>query len=199
MLFLLFPTHPPWRKADFCRFFSFSHGGKLIFTIFSISSTDDGRFSAFFAFRRPTTSVFRRFSRFVDRRRVFFSVFSVSSTDDECFSAISVFRRPTTSVFQRFSRFVDRRRVFFGVFCISSTDDGRFFCVFWFSLELNSRFLNRIRVVNPCFRNTHFMEKASDINVYRGLSHTVSITKAICLFLMLGFNLSLGQDEQRVL
>ena len=155
MLFLLFSTYPPWRKADFCRFFSFSHGGKLIFTIFSISSTDDGRFSAFFAFRRPTTSVFRRFSRFVDRRRAFFGVFRVSSTDDGCF-----------------------------------------FCVFWLSLELNSRFLNRIRVVNPCFRNTHFMEKASDIKVYRGLSPYGFYHKSYMLIPYAGLQyLSLGQDE----
>ena len=173
MLFLLFSTHPPWRKADFCRFFSFSHGGKLIFTIFSISSTDDGRF---------------------------FGVFRVSSTDDECFSAFFAFRRPTTSVFQRFRRFVDRRRVFFSVFRVSSTDDGRFFCVFWFSLELNSRFLNRIRVVNPCFSTTHSMEKASDIKVYRGLSPYGFYHKSYMLIPYAGLQyLSLGQDEQRVL
>ena len=158
--FLSFFQFQPRRKRCFYCFLLIRRGGKLIFTIFSISSTDDGRFSAISAFRRPTTSVFRRFlrfvdrrraffqrfSRFVDRRRAFFGVFRVSSTDDECFSAISAFRRPTTSVFRRFSRFVDRRRAFFSDFSVSSTNDGCFFCDFGLSLELNSRFLNRIRV-----------------------------------------------------
>ena len=118
----------------------------MFFGDFCVSSTDDGRFSAFSRFHPRMTGIFQRFSCFVDRRRAFFSVFRVSSADDERFSAFFAFRRPTTSVFRRFQRFVARRRAFFSDFCVSSTDDGCFFCVFWFSLELNSRFLNRIHV-----------------------------------------------------
>ncbi|WP_315562041.1 hypothetical protein, partial [Segatella oris] len=91
------------------------------FSVFRISSTDNERFSAIFAFCRPTTDIFQRFSHFVDRQRAFFSVFRVSSADNEHFSAFFAFRRLTTSIFQRFLHFVDRRRVFS--------------CDFWFSKE----------------------------------------------------------------
>ena len=54
--------------------------------------------------------------------------------------------------------------------------------------------------VNPCFRNTHFMEKASDINVYRGLFPYGFYHKSYMLIPYAGLQyLSLGQDEQRVL
>lgn len=54
--------------------------------------------------------------------------------------------------------------------------------------------------VNPCFRNTHFMEKASDIKVYRGLSPYGFYHKSYMLIPYAGLQyLSLGQDEQRVL
>ena len=50
--------------------------------------------------------------------------------------------------------------------------------------------------VNPCFRNTHFMEKASDIKVYRGLFLYGFYYKSYMLILYAGLqSLSLGQDE----
>ena len=52
--------------------------------------------------------------------------------------------------------------------------------------------------VNPCFRNTHFMEKASDIKVYRGLFQYGFYHKSYMLIPYAGLQyLSLGQDEQR--
>ena len=47
---------------------------RAYFRNFCISSTDDERFPAIFAFRRPTTVGFRRFSHFVGRRQAFFAV-----------------------------------------------------------------------------------------------------------------------------
>ncbi|MGP1452207.1 MAG: hypothetical protein ACTTJ9_02055, partial [Segatella oris] len=72
MQFLLFFTHPPWRKCNFCCFLPVRRGGKPIFSVFCVSSTDDGHLSA---------------------------SFRISSADDEHLSAIFAFRRPTTGAF----------------------------------------------------------------------------------------------------
>ena len=92
-LLLPFFVHPPRRKCIFCCFIAFSRGGNAVFLIFNFSAAaemifllfftrqpwrkavfrhfltfihmDDGRFSMFFAFRRPTMSVFSQFLHFV--------------------------------------------------------------------------------------------------------------------------------------
>ena len=56
------------RKTVFRRFLHFVGRRRALSRVFCVSSTDDEHFSAFFAFRRPTTSVFSRFLRFVSRR-----------------------------------------------------------------------------------------------------------------------------------
>ena len=54
--------------------------------------------------------------------------------------------------------------------------------------------------VNPCFRNTHSMEKASDIKVYQGLFLYGFYHKSYMPIPYAGLQyLSLGLDEQRVL
>ena len=54
--------------------------------------------------------------------------------------------------------------------------------------------------VNPCFRNTHSTEKASDIKVYQGLFLYGFYHKSYMPIPYAGLQyLSLGQDEQRVL
>ena len=138
MLFLLFSIHPPRRKADFQRFLHFVDRRRAFFSIFCISSTDDGHFSAFSAFRRPTTSTFSRFLHFVSRRRAFFRDFCVSSADDEHFSAFFAFRQPTTSVFcifwlrgwkhifRRFPLIRGLGKPFFPVFYSSEVSESHF-------------------------------------------------------------------------
>ena len=77
----------PRMTSVFSRFLHFVGRRRALFSVFCISSADDGCFFAFSAFRRPTTGVFSRFLHFVGRRWAFFSDFCVSSADDELFSA----------------------------------------------------------------------------------------------------------------
>ncbi|WP_380978082.1 hypothetical protein, partial [Segatella oris] len=66
----LFHFHP-WMTNDFRQIQRFVDRQRAFFCDFCISSADDERFSSFFAFRRPTTSVFLHFLHFVGRRRAF--------------------------------------------------------------------------------------------------------------------------------
>ena len=126
MQFLLFSTHPPRRKCNFCSFLLVRRGGQSMYSVVSLSSTDDGHFLPLFRVHPWMTNDFRQIQRFVDRQRAFFCDFCISSTDEGRFSSCFAFRRPTTSIFQRFLRFVGRRQTFSSDFRISSTDDERF-------------------------------------------------------------------------
>ena len=142
MLFLLFYSFQPRRKRSFSHFLLFSRGGNDIFVvfyssamaetqffgIFSLSSMDDGRFSMFFALRRPTMSIFCNFC--------------ISSADDGHFLSFFAFRRLTTGVFSQFLYFVGRRQAFFIVFRVSSADDERFFAISVFRRLTTGGFLS---------------------------------------------------------
>ena len=92
-------THPPWRKADFQRFlsvvplrnavfrifYSSYPCERLFFGVFRISSTDDGRFSAFFGSPRGWKHIFRRFLHFWGLGKPFFPVFHSSEVSDDHF------------------------------------------------------------------------------------------------------------------
>ena len=97
-----------------------------VFRVFSISSTDDGLFSVFFTFRRPTTSCFLHFPCFVGRQRAFFCNFCVSLMSDERFSAFSACRLQAKRCFWQFSKKNHKRQPVFGVFRSSLASETLF-------------------------------------------------------------------------
>ncbi|MFC2582237.1 MAG: hypothetical protein ACFNYJ_09140, partial [Segatella oris] len=67
---------------NFYCFLLIRRGGTSIFSVFPLSSTDDGHFLPLFRFHPWMTNDFRQIQRFVDRQRAFFCDFCISSADD---------------------------------------------------------------------------------------------------------------------
>ena len=101
------------RKTVFRRFLHFVGRRRALSHVFCVSSTDDKHFSAFSAFRRPTTSTFSRFSRFVSRRWAFSAFFGSP--------------RGWKHIFSNFPLIRALGKPFFPIFCSSEVSDDHFF------------------------------------------------------------------------
>ena len=152
--FSAFFVRRPRPKRRICLFLIFRRGGKPIFAVFLISSTDDEWFSAFSWFHPRMMSVFCCFQCFAYERNAVFSVFCSSLASETLFFAFSAFRLWAKCCFQCFSLVAYKRNAVFGNFCISLTSDewfsaflafqgvGNAACgIFWFSQCWESRFL----------------------------------------------------------
>ena len=158
MIFLLFFTRPPWRKAVFRRFLTFIHGRWTVFYVFlhfhprmtndfrsilrfvgrrrtfsgdfCISSTDDGWFLLFFAFRRPTMSVFLSFSCFGAPRESAFQIFRASGLPESLFFKILRLRDSPTVHFHKKQLVGASRNTVFLNFYLSGCPEAQFFPFF---------------------------------------------------------------------
>ena len=130
--FSAFFVRRPRPKRRICLFLIFRRGGKPIFAVFLISSTDDEWFSAFSWFHPRMMSVFCCFQCFAYERNAVFSVFCSSLTSEMLFLAISAFRSRATNDFLHFLAFQGVGNAACGIFWFSQCWESRFLLFFDF-------------------------------------------------------------------